>query len=251
MARRTRCVVALIAGLLAFGPAQAVGAASRCGNPAVIHIDVGHSPKRGGTTSARGVPEYVFNKRLTGFLARRLNKAPGLQARILNPSGRNISPRQRGAEIGKIKRGVLLSIHHDSAQLRYFSKWTYKGRKRRYSDRFKGHSLFVSSRSRRYSESRRLGRSVGKSLRAAGLVPTLHHAEPIKGENRPLLNPSLGLYNYSGLRVLRAARVPALLIEAGVIVNRQEELILGTERFVNTFTRAIVAGLRSYCGKKG
>ncbi len=156
--------------------------------------------------------------------------------------------RQRAVEIARIKTGILLSIHHDSAQLRYFSTWTYKGRKRRYSDKFRGHSLFISSRAANYGRSRALGRALGKALRNAGLTPTLHHAEPIKGENRPLLDPRLGLYNYVGLRVLRAAKVPAVLIEAGVIVNRQRELILGTEEFMNTFTSAVVAGLKNFCG---
>ena len=244
--RRSAFPVLVFFGLLTALSVPA--AAGLCGSPAQVTIDIGHTPKRGGATSARGVPEYVFNKRLAGFLARRLGRTPGFEVRVLNPSGRNIPMRRRTAEIAGIGAGVLLSIHHDSAQLRYFSKWTYKGRKRRYSDKFSGHSLFVSSRSARYGESRTLGRVIGRALREAGLTPTLHHAEPIKGENRPLLDPRLGLYNYAGLSVLRAAKVPALLIEAGVIVNRRQELLLGSEKFIRTFTSAVVGGLRRFCG---
>lgn len=231
--------------------AHSEAVAAPCGNPALVTIDIGHTPKRGGATSARGVPEYVFNKRLAGFLARRLDRTPGFQTRVLNPSGRNISLRRRADEIAGVRTGVLLSIHHDSAQLRYFSKWTYKGRKRRYSDKFSGHSLFVSSRSAKYRASQSLGSEIGRALRGAGLTPTLHHAEPIKGENRPLLDARLGLYDFAGLRVLRSARVPAVLIEAGMIVNRQDELVLGTERFIGRFTGAVVSGLKRFCNAKG
>lgn len=235
--------------LLLFSFAGTAQAGSFCGSPTLVTIDIGHSPRRGGATSARGVAEYAFNKRLAEFLAKRLRNTSGLRPRVLNPAGRNISLRQRAAEIGGIRTGVLLSIHHDSAQLRYFSKWTYKGKRRRYSDRFEGHALFVSSRSARYRDSRSLGEEIGTSLRSAGLTPTLHHAEPIKGENRPLLSRSLGLYDFSGLRVLRAAKVPAVLVEAGLIVNRERELILGTEQFMDIFTRALVSGIQSFCRK--
>ena len=121
---------------------------------------------------------------------------------------------------------VLLSIHHDSAQLRYFSKWTYNGKQLRYSDKFKGHSLFVSSRSTQYAHDRVLGTAIGTALRTAGFIPTLHHAEKIKGENRPLLNPRLGLYRYDGLAVLKRTEAPSVLIEAGIIINRDEEVKL-------------------------
>ncbi len=245
---RAARLLGLAAGALlllgAAGPAHAVA----CGSPTVVTIDIGHTPRKGGATSARGISEYKFNRRLAGFLERRLANTNGFAPRLLNRAGKNISLGQRAAEIGRIKRGVLLSIHHDSAQLRYFSKWTYKGKRRRYSDRFSGHSLFVSSRSSAYAKSRAFGTALGVALRSAGFMPTLHHTEPIKGENRPLLNPALGLYNFAGLRVLRAAKVPAVLVEAGLIVNRQDELILGTEAFMETFTRALISGLRKFCG---
>ena len=66
-------------------------------------------------------------------------------------------------------------------------------------------------------------------MRRQGLTPTLHHAEPIKGENRELVNPDLGIYRFDDLIVLKSATMPAALLECGVIVNRAEEAELLTE----------------------
>ena len=54
---------------------------------------------------------------------------------------------------------------------------------------------------------------------AAGEKPSLYHAEPIAGENRPLLDRRLGVHRFDGLAVLKTATMPAVLVEAGVIVN--------------------------------
>jgi hypothetical protein len=62
--------------------------------------------------------------------------------------------------------------------------------------------------------------NVFESLPAAGRA---HHAEPIKGENRELVNPELGIYRFDDLIVLKSAAMPAALLECGVIVNRSEE----------------------------
>lgn len=237
----------LALGVLLLSNTASTAKSRFCGSPTVVTIDIGHTPRRGGATSARGVSEYVFNKRLTRFLARRLSGAPGLEPHVLNPEGKNISLRQRVQEIRRLKTGVLLSIHHDSAQLRYFKKWTHKGKQRRYSDVFSGHSLFVSSRSPQFRHSTALGKAIGKEFLSAGMRPTLHHAEKIKGENRPLISKSLGLYDFAGLAVLHSTKVPAVLLEAGLIVNRAEEVKVGTKEFMERFSIAVIAGIRKFC----
>ena len=40
-------------------------------------------------------------------------------------------------------------------------------------------------------------------------MPTFHHAEPIKGENRELVNRDLGIYRFDDLIVLKSAATPA------------------------------------------
>jgi N-acetylmuramoyl-L-alanine amidase len=73
--------------------------------------------------------------------------------------------------------------------------------------------------------------ALGLPLRRQGLTPTLHHAEPIKGENRELVNRDLAVYRFDDLIVLKSAAIPAALLECGVIVNRSEEAeLLSDER---------------------
>ena len=63
-------------------------------------------------------------------------------------------------------------------------------------------------------------------MRGAGFAPSLYHAEPIPGESKPFADRTNGVHYYDNLVVLHTATQPAVLFEAGVIVNRAEELTL-------------------------
>lgn len=88
-------------------------------------------------------------------------------------------------------------------------------------------------------------REIGERLRAAGETPSLYHADPIRGENRPLIDARLGIHRFDDLVVLRTARVPALLIEAGVIVNPREEARLAQADTIRRLGAAIAAGIEA------
>jgi N-acetylmuramoyl-L-alanine amidase len=61
-------------------------------------------------------------------------------------------------------------------------------------------------------------------LRRAGFAPSRYHADPVVGENRPFADEANGVHYFDNLAVLKTASIPALLFEAAVIVNRDEEL---------------------------
>jgi N-acetylmuramoyl-L-alanine amidase len=82
-----------------------------------------------------------------------------------------------------------------------------------------------------------------RSGRHAGFTPTPHHAEPIPGENRPFADRINGVYYFDHLVVLKTATQPALLLEAGIIVNRTDELILQQPAVREKIAVAIAAGL--------
>jgi N-acetylmuramoyl-L-alanine amidase len=119
---------------------------------------------------------------------------------------------------------LFISIHHDSAQPHYLSEWDHEGATRLYSDLFSGYSVFVSRLNPRVEASLRCASEIGASMRRAGFAASRYHAEPIPGENRPFADEANGAHYFDNLVVLRTASVPALLLEAGVIVNRDEEL---------------------------
>ena len=233
--------LAALAAALPDGPVLANG----CG-PAVT-LDIGHSPGRHGATSARGKPEYGFNRRFARELAGVL-EAQGIgPVRILNTAGADLSLKERAAEIRTLGNGVLLSIHHDSVQPQYLSSWSDRGTERSYSYLFRGYSLFVSNRGGAYDRSIDLARAIGRSLQADGFRASLHHAEAIPGENRPIVDAENGVFRHDGLAVLKNAAVPAVLVEVGIILNRAEEADLEDAGYRARFQAAIAAAVTTFC----
>jgi hypothetical protein len=66
------------------------------------------------------------------------------------------------------------------------------------------------------------------ALTERGLAYSAHHAEPIRGEGRQLIDKALGIYRYDQLFVLRFNAAPAVLLEAGIIVNCADEVVLAS-----------------------
>ena len=136
-------------------------------------------------------------------------------------------------------------MHHDSVQPHYLEEWTHEGETRRFSDRFAGFSLFVSRRNPDVGASLACASAIGAAMRGAGFAPSLYHAEPIKGESKPFADRTNGVHYYDNLVVLHSATQPAVLFEAGVIVNRAEELALRAPGTHGRIAEAVADGVRS------
>ncbi|MFO1128885.1 MAG: N-acetylmuramoyl-L-alanine amidase [Rhodospirillales bacterium] len=239
-------LVGATAGLDATATAAAPSLAACPGGPPTIAVDVGHSLAEPGAISARGKPEFGFNVALAHAVAAALARA-GAWPKLVNEDGATISLGERVERINRAHPDLVLSIHHDSVQPQYLQTWTEAGRTLDYSDRFSGFSLFVSNRNRAAGESRRWAVALGEALVAAGLTPSLHHAEAIAGENRPLLDPRLGIYAFDGLAVLKGAAAPAVLLEGGIIKNRSDEETLQTAQFRTKVADAVVVAVGAWC----
>ena len=118
---------------------------------------------------------------------------------------------------------LFVAVHHDSMQARLLSTWTYEGAEYKYGDRFEGFSLFVSRENAGWKKGLACASAIGAALIKAGFKPSLYHADPKVGENRAFADKRNGVHYFDRLAVLRNANMPALLFEAGVIVNREEE----------------------------
>jgi N-acetylmuramoyl-L-alanine amidase len=80
---------------------------------------------------------------------------------------------------------------------------------------------------------------------------TSHYTLPIMGNRRrQLLDADAGVYRYDQLVVLRYARMPALLMEAGSIVNRQEELELRTPERRAATSAAVETAVEQFCAAR-
>jgi N-acetylmuramoyl-L-alanine amidase len=210
-----------------------------CGAP-LVAVDVGHFLAEPGATSARGRPELEFNRELAAEIALAL-EARGLGVRVIGANGDMAVLSRRTAAARDAQ--LFISVHHDSVQPHYLEEWEHDGEPRKFSDRFAGFSLFVSRRNPEVERSLRCAAAVGGELRATGFQPSLYHAEPIPGESKPFADRGNGVHYYDNLVVLHTASQPAVLLEAGVIVNRAEELALREPATQRRIAAAVVAGV--------
>jgi N-acetylmuramoyl-L-alanine amidase len=213
-----------------------------------VAVDVGHFLAEPGATSARGRPELEFNRALALELRDAL-EARGDRVRLIGAEGDlAVLSRRTAAARGA---DLFLSVHHDSVQPHYLEEWTYGGETRRFSDRFAGFSLFVSRRNPDPVASLACASAVGAGLRAAGFTPSLYHAEPIPGESKPFADRRNGVHYFDNLVVLHTATQPAVLLEAGVIVNRAEELRMSEPETRRRIANAVAAGVRECLAARG
>lgn len=141
-------------------------------------------------------------------------------------------------------------LDHGGADLFRLQTWEFEGAQRRYSDRFSGYSLFVSRGNPFPGESLQCASAIGANLQAAGYHPSNYHAEAIDGENRPFADRLNGVHYYDQLVVLHTARQPAVLIEAGVIVNREAEQVLAVRETRENIAHAIAAGVAACLSRR-
>lgn len=212
----------------------------------LIALDIGHYRDAPGEISARGVPELTFNTQLARRVGWELDRQ-GVAWTLINAEGDITELAERPRRAARRGASLFLSLHHDSVQDIYKTEWVWQGMPRAHSEVFSGFGLFVSADNPRSEESETVARAIGDALLAEGLRPSLHHALPVEGENRPLLDPDRGLYRYDGLAVLRQAIMPAVLIEAGIIVNRDDEPLIASEPYRAAFATAIAAAARAHC----
>lgn len=211
-----------------------------------VAVDVGHYLERPGAISAHGVTEFEYNHTLAAVIAARL-AADGVPVRLIGHRGEMADLRARPREAEAAGAGFFLSIHHDSVKEAHLQPWTWNGRALRHAEGFAGFSLFVSRLNPRPAESLACASAIGAALRRAGLPVATHHGLSSAGVERPWADEANGVYFYDNLVVLKTATIPAVLLEAGVIVNRDEERALaGAER--RALTAAAVAQGLGECG---
>jgi len=230
-------------------PAQP--AAATC-DPAKLRIavDVGHTKQSDGAMSARDVPEYDFNLNLARKVAEKLKSEGFAGTKLLITEGRaRPSLIRRVASANGMKADLFLSIHHDSVPDKFKERWEFEGRKLEYSDRFSGYSLFVSKENPSFETSFRLARLIGRELKGKGLKYADQYALPIMGRYRhDLLDKDVGIYRYDNLVVLMRTNMPAVLLEAGSIINRDEEVQMASVERQDMTASSVAAAFRKFCG---
>lgn len=197
-----------------------------------VAIDIGHSLAHPGAKSASGIDEFYFNQALGKSLNRKLRQEK-MTTQLIGINGDMVDLKQRTQQAET--DSLFISLHHDSVQTKYLPV----------ANQFHGYSIFISRKNPYPKQSMACARQIAMQYQTAGLTPTLHHAEPIAGENRPLADKALGIYWFDDLIVLKTAKQPAVLVESGVIVNEKEELWLKSATGINTRVEALSNAIKA------
>jgi N-acetylmuramoyl-L-alanine amidase len=213
-----------------------------------IVLDVGHTADSEGAISSRNVPEFAFNLNLARQIEQKL-KAAFPETRLIVTEGRaKPSLFTRVATASRLHANLLLSVHHDSVPNKFLENWDFDGKKSHFSDRFSGFSVWVSRDNPQFRTSLSFAELIGKQMKAQGLQYAQQYTDPIMGHYRfPLLDKDDGVYAHDELIVLRKSQMPAVLLEAGSIINRDEELKMTSPERQDAISNAVVTAAKDFC----
>ncbi|QIG99535.2 MULTISPECIES: N-acetylmuramoyl-L-alanine amidase [unclassified Bradyrhizobium] len=237
-------------GPVALPPSALKPAAAKC-DPSTFRIvlDVGHTAESEGAISARNVTEFAFNLRLARLIEERLKAEGFTETRLLLTEGRaRPSLFKRVAAANNLHADLLLSIHHDSVPNKMLEDWEFEGKKGHFSDRFSGYSVFVSRDNPEFKTSLRFAELVAGEMKAQGLQYAEQYSQAIMGRyQHPLLNKETGVYSYDELIVLRKTAMPSVLLEAGSIINRDEELKMDSPERRSLISSGVASAVKEFC----
>ena len=215
-----------------------------------IIVDVGHTQESDGAISARNIPEYQFNLRLAKRVVDDLRSNGFPDTRLLVTAGKaRPSLGRRVASADSLKGNFLLSIHHDSVPDKFMENWDFEGKPSHFSDRFSGYSVFVSHSNMDFKTSLTFARLLGRQMKAQGLQYATQYTQAFMGQfQRELLDKDVGVYAYDRLIVLMYPQMPAVLLEAGSIINRDEELKMASPERQAMTAKAVTSAMKQFCG---
>lgn len=201
--------------------------------PLVIMVDPGHHLDAPGATSCSGIPEYQFNQKLAEVVIRRL-RAAGYQVHSTADIPGPLRPRERAKRAAQAD--LLLSLHHDSVQPEAGNRMPGGGFCSRAAN---GFSLFV----RQGGGAEPLAILIGQGLLQRGMVFNTYHAHVHRHEGYPILSSQAGLYAGGRLELLQSSTVPAILIEAAVIVHPDDERLAASPAYQSAYAEVITESL--------
>jgi N-acetylmuramoyl-L-alanine amidase len=231
-------------------PARSAPKSSKCDRAKFrVILDVGHTTEAPGAISARNVPEYDFNLRLATQIKQNLIEDGFDKTALLVTAGRaRPSLFDRAAKANGLSANLFVSIHHDSVPDSLLENWEFDGKESYFSDRFSGHSIFVSYENPHLDKSLLFARLLGNELKDRGLQYAHQYTLPIMGRRqRELVDADAGVYRYDELIVLKETQMPAVLFEAGSIINRDEELEMNSAERRDLISASLRAAVKTFC----
>ena len=253
------CRLAVAFAAATIGICLAVTAASaackfKARKDVIVIVDVGHSDRDSGQISARGIKEYDLNLKLAGRILEELVNTGFVSSQMIVTSGPNTheSRVKRSKRANDLGADLFISVHHDGVRNETLMPWQYNGKTHWFLDKFEGFSLWVSQKNNKYEESLSFAKTLADQLMASGLKFTTHHDERTNtdkyGRIAPLVDRERGIYDAADhIAVLYESHMPAVLVEAGMIVNRDEEQALSSSTRRTTIARAVATAVEQFC----
>lgn len=243
----------------------------------LIVLDAGHEPSHPGAMGTCGVKEVNYNDKIVKSLAKVLSK--NYRIMLTRDDGKEVDVQNeklaellRDVEKSKWSQhkqlysrpaianlnnaALFISIHHDSnATKQIITKPELCGGKGGITvrDEFKmkyiiGYNIFVNDdkQSAQRDNSLRLANLIGKQMLGINRKPSNYHVYP-DGDCKSCrpINKVTGVW-YEDLAVLRNAKMPAVLIEVGNIVDTDDEAVINSDAFREKFSLAIKNAVDAY-----
>lgn len=201
-----------------------------------------------GCRSYYGVKEYSFNDGIVGYFSSLINQLIKYDTHLARE---NISILDRTKLSQDNGSDVYVEIHHDSAQRPDIDRLRKNAKTEQEWRELSGFSVFYSPNNGNPEESLRLAKLIGDELLKIGLRPNLYHAKDIKGERKKLVDEEKGVYESPSdyekdFYVLKENKMPAVIVECGVIVNPYEEAKLRQPETQKKIAIAIDSALKEY-----
>jgi N-acetylmuramoyl-L-alanine amidase len=223
------------------------GGSARCERSQFkIAVDVGHTAEQWGSRSARFNKEYSFNLALAGRIQKALTDAGFEQTYLIIVHGKGWHQRDaRVEQANQLGVNLVISVHHDDVDEKHYSPWTYLGETRHFNDIYSGYSIIVSRDNRYPVASLGFAKVLADELLVRGMHFTTYHMEQAP---ETLIDAERGIYNQN-LDLLTKARSPAVVLEAGFIRNRSEEIALASPQRQDLIASAVLAATNQFCGE--
>lgn len=202
----------------------------------LIILDSGHNPATStlgtGAMSVTGIPEVVYNDRFSGELAKALQDA-GFDVVLTRTPDKEQGLKERYEIANSFKwrhSAIFISIHHDSTELQNLKEITVNHIPTYQTIRpIKGTSFHISKDNKKYNKSLILANHIAKAVKDTGRTLNMEHASDNNIKPLELAVNDLAIYHHDKLAVLKNNKLPALLIEVGVIVDKDDERLVSDD----------------------
>ncbi|MFH0870201.1 MAG: N-acetylmuramoyl-L-alanine amidase [archaeon] len=196
-----------------------------------------------GALSAVKISENCYNDAILERIGRyRASPVYGFES-MLFYSDKHISLQERPILAEESQANIYVEIHHDSGSLKNIKNKRWRN--------MEGFSVYFPSEDMEGNpnifkeESEKLALCIGKEIKQAGFKPSDYYTARSEENGKTIFSADFGVYS-ARFDVLKNAKMPAVLVECGNIVNPYEEKLMQDPGAQMMISEAIMRGISSY-----